>query len=145
MNSQIHSSPYVPTRLRWQLAIYIALALIFCGLSAYHTIMNDIGLACALIGFLCGGLAGIAFSRILHISWDHGARQVIARFDAAGLVILVVYLLFEIFRTQLVSLVLRGPSVIIASFAVLAGIMIGRVIGMRGKIREILQEQQLID
>lgn len=131
-------------RLRWQLAFYLLLTLIFCGLSVYHTIIEDVSAAYALSGFFCGGLIGVVFSRIQHISWDHEAQCVIGRFDAVGFGLLIVYIIFEIMRTRIVELFTHGPSVIVTSFAILAGVMIGRVLGIRGEIHDVLRDKKAI-
>jgi Kef-type K+ transport system membrane component KefB len=75
------------------------------------------------------------------ISWDSTAEQVISKFDFFGIVILFLYIGFEIFRERIVEQFVHGPSVVAVSFAVLAGIMYGRVMGISGKINKIFKEE----
>ncbi len=145
MNSVMPSSPHLHKRLRRQLFLYGLLAFAFCCFATYHTVAEDIPIIFALSGFLIGGIAGIIFSRMLHISWDKDAGKVIGRFDAVGFALLTAYIIFEVYRTRLVALFVNGPAVLVTSLALLAGIMVGRVIGIRGKVREVLQEQSIVD
>jgi hypothetical protein len=80
---------------------------------------------------------------MFHISWDKNAKKVVSRLDIFGGVVLAAYILFEIEREHFVSLFIHGPTVAAVSFTVLAGVMIGRVLGTRGRIRTILKDQRV--
>mgnify|MGYP000873608257 FL=1 len=131
-------------RLRWQVVLYCLLGLVFLAISTYYTIQESFRLAFPLGGFFFGTIAGVIFSRICRISWDHGAKQVIGRFDGIGFSLLVAFIIFEFFRDDIVGLFVNGSAIITTSFALLSGIMAGRVIGIRGKVRDVLREQNII-
>ena len=135
---------HLHNRLRWQVVLYCLLGLVFLAISTYYTIQESFRLAFPLGGFLFGTIAGVIFSRIYRISWDHGAEQVIGRFDGLGFSLFIVYIIFEIFRNKIIALFVHGPAIIITSFALLSGIMAGRVIGIRGKVQDVLREQNII-
>lgn len=143
MNPKISSSPHLHRRLQRQLFVYAFLAFAFCCFATYHTIAEDLPLAFALGGFLCGGLAGVIFSRMLHISWDKDAGKVIGRFDAVGAALLAAYIILEFYRREIIGLFVHGPDLVVTSLALVAGIMTGRIIGIRGKVREVLQQQNI--
>jgi hypothetical protein len=92
------------------------------------------------LALLLGGGIGVIITRIYKISWDHNAEKVIHHLDLYGIVILVLYGLFEFFRTTIVGYFIQGPSVALTSLALLAGLMIGRVLGIRGKISAVIKE-----
>lgn len=67
------------------------------------------------------------------------------RIDVVGVVIVVCYIAFSIFRTRLVGLWVDAPVAGVASLAVLAGVLFGQSFGTRrGVIRvfRILRGQQ---
>jgi hypothetical protein len=80
---------------------------------------------------------------MFHISWNHDAKKVVSRFDVYGVIILVLYIFFEIFREKIVGYFTHDIQVGTVGFALLAGIMFGRVLGTRGKIMKILKEQHV--
>ncbi len=71
------------------------------------------------------------------------AKKVVSRLDTFGIGILILYFLFEILRGNIVGFFTHDVQVATTGFAVLAGIMFGRVLGTRGKIIEVLEEQKV--
>jgi hypothetical protein len=86
---------------------------------------------------LVAGLAvGAVASRMFRLSWDAVSGRVVGRLDAVGVVVLVLYVAFSIFRGRLVGLWFDAPVVGVAGLAVLAGVMAGQVLATRrGVIR----------
>lgn len=82
---------------------------------------------------------------MFHTSWDKDAKKVVSRLDIFGGVVLGLYILFELFRERIVGYFTHDIQVSTAGFAVLAGIMIGRILGTRGKIIQILKEQKVLE
>lgn len=90
----------------------------------------------ALVGLLVGLVVGGVASRMFRLSWDAVSGRVIGRLDLVGIVILVGYVLFSVFRTRVVELWFDGPVVGVTSLAVLAGVMAGQAFATRrGVIR----------
>lgn len=77
------------------------------------------------------------------LSWDHESGKIISRMDTLGVALLLIYIPFEIFREKIIGLFIHGPAVFTVSFALLSGLMYGRVLGIRGKIRSLFKEQNL--
>lgn len=61
-------------------------------------------------------------------------RKLIGEMDVLGAVLLLAYVLIDVYHEQLVSQFVRGPLLASSSLAFLAGIMYGRVLGMSRKI-----------
>ena len=135
-----HLHKYVDKRLRIRMYIYIAISMIMLGFVIFHIITDGVTTIRPLVGFVIGIMIGFIFSRIFHISWDHNAEKVIYRLDTYGILVLIIYIVLELNRERLITQFVHGRSVVSISFAVLSGIMIGRVLGIRGKIARILQE-----
>ena len=90
-------------------------------------------LACMAVGLV----VGVAASRMFHLSWDAVSKRVIGRLDVVGGVILVLYVLFSVFRTRIIGFWFDGPVVGVAGLAALAGVMAGQVIGTGHGVRRV--------
>lgn len=121
--------------LKVRLYIYIALCIGIIALITYHIVLDSAGIILPIVALLIGAIAGIGFSRIYQISWDENAGKVISRLDAYGAIILAVYACIEIFREKIVEHFVHGPAVAATSLSLLGGLLIGRILGMRRKIR----------
>ena len=134
----------VHMRLRIRLVIYFVISIIVLGISIFHIVNEHASIGLSVVGLLAGVIIGILASRILKITWDAGASQVVSRFDTIGITILVAYIIFEVNRERIVGQFVSDTSVVSVSFAVLAGLMYGRVLGIRGKIRKIFKEEGVV-
>jgi hypothetical protein len=73
------------------------------------------------------------------ISWNAEASKAVTKMDRLGIIILVLYLLFVIFRTWIFSYWLHGYTLTVFSLSVAAGGILGRLYSTRQKIRKILK------
>ncbi len=131
---------HVDPKLKIRFFIYIIISVALIGFLVFRMISDRIWPIFPIIGFVGGAVIGVLITRILNISWDHNSQKVISRLDAYGIMVLILYIVFEINREKVVGYFVHGSLVFIVSFSVLAGIMIGRVIGMRGKILQVIEE-----
>ncbi len=139
-----HHSHHVDKRLRFRLRIYFAISFILILVILYDIVTSKLPLIYALVGILAGIGVGIVSVRMFHISWNKDAKKIVSRLDEYGIVVLVLYIIFEIKREQIVGYFVGGTIVGTVSFSVLTGIMFGRFLGTRGKIVKILEEQKII-
>jgi hypothetical protein len=114
------------------------------GIVLYDIFQNTLPLGFAVAGILVGLLVGIVTARRYHLSWDHDAKKIVSRLDLIGIIILVIYIIFVIVRSKLIGIFVQGPVVGAVGFSITAGVMIGRVVGTRNAIIEILQEREII-
>ncbi len=135
---------YVHRKLRIQLIIYFLIAGIVLGISVFHILTDHTNIILPAIGFIIAVFGGTFTSRINKIDWDHGAEKVISTFDALGVFVLICYIAFEVYREKIVEYFVHGPAVVAVSLAVLSGVMFGRVLGIRGRIRQVFREQKII-
>ena len=136
----------IPNKIEKQLiariAIYFLMSLTVLGISIYHIVTDHARIIFVVIGLLVGYGIGTVVARSRQIYWSKNAAKVFSRFDAVGAIILVVYLSFEYFRSRIVADFVATQSVIAVSFAILSGIMFGRVLGMNRKIMQIFEENE---
>ncbi len=135
---------HLDKRLRFRLRFYFLISLILIGILAYNVLRGALRLDYGLVGLVVGIGLGIITSRMFHISWSKDAKKVVSRLDTFGMGILILYVLFEILRGSIIGFFTHGDQVATVGFAVLTGIMLGRVMGTRGKIIEILEGQKIL-
>jgi len=85
-----------------------------------------------------GAVVGVLASRMFALSWDSVSGTVVGRLDVLGVVILVLYLAFSIFRGRLHDIFLDGPVLGVAGLAALAGVMPGQVFGTGRGVARVL-------
>lgn len=137
-------SHHIDKKIRIRFRIYFILSIVMLTVVGYDLFKNIFSLEFAFVGILIGIGGGIISSRMNHLSWNHDAQKIVSRLDMFGTIILVAYIVFAIFRTKLILYFVHGPVVGAISFSIIAGIMIGRVLGTRGKILQILREERII-
>lgn len=142
LHSHSHTH-HIDKKLRFRLRLYFGITIILIGVLFFNVIRGELSMMYGLLGLIAGTGLGIIASRMYHTSWDHNAKKVISRLDTYGIAILILYILFELFRDTVVRYFTHDSQVATTGFAVLAGVMLGRVIGTRGKIISILKEQNV--
>lgn len=135
---------HVDKKLRFRLRLYSIISLIMLGIVLYEIFINILPLAFATIGIFIGLFMGIISARMHHLSWNHDAKKIVSRLDIVGIIILVLYIAFIIVRSKLIGIFVAAPMVGAVGFSITAGVMIGRVVGTRNAIIEILKEREII-
>ncbi len=134
-----HLDKKLKNRMRW----YFVLSFLLLGVVGYEILFGMVTVGFALLGVVMGIFLGVGVARMFHLSWDHDAKKIVSRLDAFGIVILVLYIAFVIVRRQIIGYFFYASMVGGMSMAISAGVMIGRVVGTRGKILKILKEQRV--
>jgi hypothetical protein len=97
-----------------------------------------------MIAYFSGFMLGIIFTRRKKIFWEEETSLVIARMDRIGIILLIVYIAYIIFRHQWLPYWFNGHELSAFSFALTAGTMTGRVLSMRTQIRQVLKQQKIL-
>lgn len=135
---------HIDKKLRFRFILYFVILIIMTCIMFFDIYKAYISLVLAVASVTIGSLIGIITSRMYHISWNHDAKKVMARIDTFGVIILVCYIISSIFRHFIIDYYVHGPTVGAVTFSFLAGTMLGRVLGTRGKIMQVLHEQGLL-
>lgn len=135
---------HLDKKLLFRLRIYFIISLILVGVVIYEILSNNVSISLAFIGLILGTLIGVVVARMFLISWDKDAKKVISRLDILGIFILIIYIIFAVFRSKIIGIFIQGNYVTGMSLSMVAGIMIGRVFGTGHKIVSILKEEQII-
>jgi len=135
---------HIDKKLQTRLRLYFIIAIVLLLIVIYNILRGDLSLFLSLVTFVIGIVAGIVSARMFHLSWNRDAAKIVSHLDGLGVVILILYILFAFMRETLLSLYVAAPLIGAATFAILAGIMLGRVLGTRGRIIQILKEEKII-
>jgi hypothetical protein len=130
--------------LRRRIRIFLILGTVMLVLTFYDVVNGTLSWQIAGIGILVGAVIGLFSSRIFKLSWDHDGEQVVGKIDAIGWVILALYILFEIGRSTLFATVFQTSSSATAiTFAFVSAALISRVLGLRGRIIDVLTQEHI--
>lgn len=130
-------------KLLTSLRLLVLISLIIMGFVAYDIFRDDANILLVVTGLAVGVLVGIAASRMYKLSWDTQGRTIIKRIDLYGLFVLLLFIAFELFRNEILSLFIAGSSSIPAvSLAVLAGALFGRTAGNARTILKMIRNDK---
>jgi hypothetical protein len=135
---------HVDKKIKFRLRLYFIISIVMVLVIFYDIFKSIISIQLAMLGIIVGIIIGIISARMSNISWDKDANKIVSSLDRFGIIFSVIYVIFAIFRSKLIGFFVHGPVVGAVSFSVVAGVMIGRVIGTRGKIIKVLKEQRII-
>ena len=132
---------HIDRKLIFRIRIFYVIGIILTGLMLYDVLEGIIGIELSLSGFILGLFLGFIATRMFIIHWHEERAKVVSRFDTIGIIIMLFYVAFSISRSWLFGHWIHGSVLTAFTYSILAGIMIGRIVGMRLKIKNILSEQ----
>jgi hypothetical protein len=132
---------YIDRKLIFRIRIFYVIGIILIGFMLYDVLEGIIGIELSLGGFLLGLFFGFIATRMFIIHWHEERAKVVSRFDAIGIIIMLFYMAFSASRTWLFGHWIHGYILTAFTYSILAGIMTGRIAGMRLKIKNILSKQ----
>ncbi len=143
MKKRDHFKKYVDKKLWQRMKIYFFISLAMIAVAIYEVIISAINPLFAVIIFVGSIIVGYFLARMFHISWNPEEQVVTSRIDLFWGIILGVYILFSIGRSYLIKSLVDHSLVTVVTFAMISGIMIGRFLGMRWKIKSIFKKQNI--
>ncbi len=132
------SKKHIDRKLIFRIRIFYVIGIILTGLMLYDVLEGIIGIELSLGGFLLGLFIGFIATRMFLIHWHEEKAKVVSRFDTIGIFVMLLYVSFAISRTWIFGHWIHGSVLAAFTYSILAGIMIGRIAGMRLKIKKIL-------
>jgi len=132
---------HIDRKLIFRIRIFYVIGIIMTGLMLYDILGGMIGFELSLGGFLLGLFLGFIATRMFIIHWHDEKAKVVSRFDTIGIFVMLLYVAFSASRTWFFGHWIHGSVLTAFTYSILAGVMIGRIVGMRLKIKNILSEQ----
>ena len=122
--------------------LIIAVAAIFLLVAVAHdAVIDDIGLGMVALGLAIGLIVGFLSGRMFNLKWHPDTEKVIMTMDAMSFVVIGLYIAFRIFGTQLLGDYLHGEALTAFTFALLGGLLLGRLVSMARSIKKIFDEE----
>jgi uncharacterized membrane protein YraQ (UPF0718 family) len=142
LSSRKEVGKFVHRKLLFRLRRLAIFFIVVASIIIYELLTYDVAAYIPVIGFVAGIIIGLLINHKMHnISWDAEASKAVTKMDRIGIVILIVYLLFAIFRRWIFSYWLEGYTLTVFSLSVAAGGILGRLYSTRKKIRDILKHE----
>ncbi|QHL86089.1 hypothetical protein GU926_00955 [Nibribacter ruber] len=112
-------------------------------LLSYHVYTHHIGWPLAMSGLVLGEIIGLLVGNLSTIEWHEESNRIIAPFDRISIITLLVYLLFTFSKKWVFGHWFHGQMLSAFTYAIIFGVMTGRLFYMRKKVFRILKEQGL--
>src|SRR3954471_21379371 len=129
-----HARQFVERKLVIRLRIFFSILVLLLGVIVYEINNDYISADKTLFAFSCGILMGVVFNRRKKIFWEEETSRVIARMDRIGIVLLIIYIAYVVFRHAWLAHLFYGHQLTAFSFTLTAGTITGRVLSMRTQI-----------
>jgi len=142
LSSRKGVTKFVHKKLLFRLRRLTIFLIIIFGIIIYELVQYEVPSFIPLTGVAVGIIIGLLINPRMHnISWDAATLKAVTKMDRLGILILVLYLLFAIFRTWIFGFWLQGYTLTVFSLSVAGGGIFGRLFNTRQKIRKVLKEE----
>jgi O-antigen/teichoic acid export membrane protein len=128
----------VDKRLRFRLAIFLAIGLVILGFVGYDVLRAELSWWLALLAIALGVLAGYGIGRAAQIRWHETEEKVVSQMDVVGIAAILIYVGFRFSSNWLIGHWLTGVALSTFTLAVLGGALVGRFLGIRHSVKRTL-------
>lgn len=135
---------YVHGRVLTQLVIFCLISVGLLAAVSYDAIEGEISLVLVALGLAIGLAVGYAVARIFKLGWHQDTQKVVMSLDRMSFILIGVYILFRIFGDQVLGHYIHGQALTAFSFALLSGILLGRLISIWSGVTRILKQQGIV-
>lgn len=139
-----HIKTNASKRLRTNLRLLAVVYVILFFVMAYNLIVSQAVFWQVILAIVIGLSAGIISSRMYKISWNHHEAEVVGRIDIYGVIVLALFVLFELNRTHIAELFSSGESLGSISLVLVTSALFGRIVGTSKRILQILRTENII-
>ena len=136
-----HLEKHIDRKLYNRLRIFFVIVIILVGLIIYDVLGGVLNIGLALGGFALGLVVGFFASRMFLIHWHEENAKVVSRIDEIGFVVMLLYIFFALSINWIFGHWFHGAVLTAFTFSILAGVMLGRLLGMRLNVRKVLSDR----
>ncbi len=134
--------PFVSKRLVTRLGIFSLISFVLIFLVVLDVFHGQLTWMTALISVVVGLILGFVYGRLSRVQWHETEEKIVMRYDMLGFVLIGAYVVLSIFRDLLLDKYFSGVALVSISYAVLAGVLIGRFFGLQVAIMRVLRERK---
>ncbi len=131
-------------RLRINLRLLSIVCLVLIVITAYNVIVTQAVFWQVMLAIIIGLAAGVISTRMYKITWSHHEAQVIGRMDVYGVVVLILFILFELNRSNIAALFVSGEQVGTIALVLMTSALYGRILGTAKRILRILEQEGIV-
>lgn len=132
---------HVHGRLWWRQLIYLIAAAVLTALIIYDMATGAVGWYFEVLAYAIGTLVGYGYGRLARVRWHETDEHVMIQNDAVSILIIIAYLVLRSGSDFLLRDWFTGAALSAITFAFLAGILLGRYLGIIRSIYRVLREQ----
>jgi hypothetical protein len=126
---------YVQKKIIFEICLYLTVGLIMLVIGIY----NYINIIFTIIPLTIGLIIGLFFGNSSKVIWENEKNKIIEKRDLFSFILLIIYLLFVIFRKRILSFWFFGQELTILSIWLTFGVMLGKAFILRSKLRKVLR------
>lgn len=135
---------HVHKRLLSQLVIFAVIGVVMFGIVAYDIWTAIITIPLSILGIGIGVGAGFIVGKFYRIRWHEETQKVVTGLDRFGVIVIIIYIGFSIFRSQIFGKFVHGPALTAIGFASAGGVMMGRFAAIADNINKVLKKQKIL-
>jgi hypothetical protein len=132
---------HLDRKLSLRLRIFVLIFIIMLGIISYDIFQQTISFVLAGGGLLLGIIIGFVAGRTYVTKWHEQTNKVITQIDEIGVVVLILYIAFSVFRSRIFGHWLHGPTLTAFTFSITCGIMLGRLFTTVRGIKNVLSDR----
>ena len=134
---------HVHPSLKKRIKIFMVIGAVMLAIMIANIVQGNLSIELAAISIVLGGVVGFITSRIFSLSWSHDGQHVVGRIDRLGWIVLALYIGFEIVRSIFFQQWVPASATAV-TFAFVASALITRVLGLRGRIVDVLKKENIV-
>lgn len=135
---------HIHKKLIFRLRLFLVIFIIMLGIIIYELAIGYSNVFTVFITLLLSYGLGFLGSRRMKIFWNVETSKVMKRMDTIGIFILITYLAFAIARRSILVHWFQGKELSVVLLSIAAGLMLGRFMGIRWRIKKVLKKEKII-
>ncbi len=127
-------------KLSKRMKMYLIITCIILLIESYELIVSGYSISKSLLFLLWGIGIGFMASRMFYLTWDADEEVITSRIDTVGVIVLILYIWFSVMRNTILKEIVGSSAVLVVTFAIVSGMMIGRFIGLQYKAYKLFKK-----
>jgi hypothetical protein len=148
MNHHRTQARHIRTKASKRLIINLRILSVVCVVlilvTGYNVVVSQAIFWQVALAVAIGLAAGVVSARMYKITWSKHEAQVIGRMDVYGVVVLVLFIIFELNREHVARLFVSGESIGSIALVLVTAALYGRILGTSRQILRVLEKEGII-